>query len=81
KDGTELLSDPAAPEPLLFLPAGGYRNYRDVSVHDAGSDGNYWSSVVDGTGSYYMYFGSSSVRADYPDDRAYGSSVRCVAAE
>ncbi|MDR0428370.1 MAG: hypothetical protein LBH12_07170, partial [Dysgonamonadaceae bacterium] len=78
KDGTNALTDPAAPEPLLFLPAGGRRNYSDGSVDRTGSLGYYWSSVVGFTDSYYMYFFSSGVAAHSPYERAYGMSVRCI---
>jgi hypothetical protein len=77
---TNLLAD-NAPEPLLFLPAGGIRDYNDGGVRYTGSDGYYWSSVVSGTYSYYMTFTSSSVSANTRNNRASGLSVRCVAAE
>jgi uncharacterized protein (TIGR02145 family) len=76
--GADLTTD-AAPEPLLFLPAGGIRDYGDGSVGYTGSYGYYWSSVVSSsTDSYYMDFGSSNVVA-YIEARAHGMSVRCVA--
>jgi uncharacterized protein (TIGR02145 family) len=77
---TNLLAD-NAPEPLLFLPAGGIRLYNDGDVGYTGSDGCYWSSVVNGTNSYYMGFYGSYVNATNDDSRAGGMSVRCVAAE
>jgi hypothetical protein len=81
KNGSDLLSDAGAPEPLLFLPAGGYRYYGDGYVYNTGSYGYYWSSVVNGADSHNMYFYSSSVNANSGSNRyrAYGLSVRCVA--
>jgi uncharacterized protein (TIGR02145 family) len=80
KNGNDLLSDAAAPEPLLFLPAGGYRDYHGGYVYDAGSNGRYWGSVVDGPhSSSYVYFYSSNVDAGYYDSHAMGMSVRCIA--
>jgi hypothetical protein len=72
------LTNPLAKEPLLFLPAAGYRNYSG-SQSNVGYSGYYWSSTVNGTYSRYLDFGSTYV---YPLDgnyRANGFSVRCVA--
>ncbi|MDR0427997.1 MAG: hypothetical protein LBH12_05280, partial [Dysgonamonadaceae bacterium] len=81
RNGTDLLSDAAAPDPLLFLPAGGTRIYfDDGDVGYTGSSGYYWSSVVDGTNSYFMFFNSVGVDAgNSAADRAFGMSVRCIA--
>jgi hypothetical protein len=79
KTGNDPLIDAGAPEPLLFLPAGGIRSYSDGIVGYTGSYGYYWSSVVDGTYSYYMTFGSSNVYAGDSYYRANGQSVRCIA--
>jgi hypothetical protein len=80
--GADLTTD-AAPEPLLFLPAGGYRDYSGGSgnVLGTGSTGRYWSSVVkSGNISYIVPFDDSGVRADNGDGhyRTFGLSVRCI---
>jgi hypothetical protein len=79
QNGTDPLGDAGAPEPLLFLPAGGIRHYYVGYVLDTGSYGYYWSSVVSGTTSYSMPFGSSRVGASDYYNRATGLSVRCIA--
>jgi hypothetical protein len=80
KNGTDFLSDAGAPDPLLFLSAGGYRHYYVGSMDYTGSYGYYWNSVVSSYGSYYMYVDSSGVYASSNGTgRAYGMSVRCVA--
>ena len=62
----------------IFLPAAGYRY--DTSLHDVGSNGNYWSSSLFTDGPYYawyVYFNSGDV-SGYIDYRCYGFSVRPV---
>ena len=73
------LTAPAAPEPLLFLPAAGYRNYGGGSVNGSGSGGYYWSStVLDADRAWDMLFSSSTVNAGYSNYRAHGVSLRCL---
>ncbi|MDR0427906.1 MAG: fibrobacter succinogenes major paralogous domain-containing protein, partial [Dysgonamonadaceae bacterium] len=79
KNGTELLSDPAAPEPLLFLPAAGYRAFDYGYVYSTGSSGDYWSSVAGGGYSYEMLFTDDSVTVRDITAHAMGMSVRCIA--
>ena len=55
----------------------GYRSYFDGSLNNVGSDGNYWSSTVNGTNAWYLLF-SSGYALMYSNDRAYGFSVRCL---
>jgi len=63
----------------LFLPAAGDRDRSSGSLTYTGSYGYYWSSTVNGTGAYYLYFNSSSVDPSYNlNSRAFGFSVRCV---
>jgi hypothetical protein len=62
----------------IFLPAAGYRY--GAALHDAGSDGYYWSSTLFTVGpynAYYVYFYSSYVYRYYYY-RYYGLSVRPV---
>ena len=63
--------------PRIFFPAAGYRNYDRGDAHKRGSYGSYWSSRPHNNNSYYLGF--SSVSKYYNnDERAYGSSIRCV---
>ena len=68
----------------IFLPCAGYG--LGTSLGNAGSSGNYWSSVP-GSGSYdyYYYYGNAwylDFNSSYPDTsysrRLFGQSVRPV---
>jgi hypothetical protein len=75
------LTDSSAPNPLMFLPAAGYRDYQNTSnvpVRETGIGGYYWSSVVSSYYSYSMDFTSSLVKVQVNGSRAYGRSVRCI---
>jgi hypothetical protein len=72
------LTDLEDPEPLMFLPAAGCRNYGNGRVYYTGNNGYYWSSTVNGGYGRHMYFLSSNVSATNYDGRAYGFSVRCL---
>ena len=61
---------------LLKLPLAGYRSVRIGSLSNVGSEGNYWSSTVDGASSCNLYFSSCCANI-YTYDRAIGYSVRC----
>ena len=61
----------------VLLPVAGNRNNSNGSLNNVGSNGNYWSSTVDGTRSRSLYFYSSHAGM-YSDGRAYGISVRCL---
>ena len=63
----------------LFLPAAGCRHRRNAALNNVGTRGYYWSSTVNSTGSYNLYFTSTNVNPAYTNARAYGLSVRCVA--
>ncbi|MDR1743884.1 MAG: hypothetical protein LBR48_08745 [Dysgonamonadaceae bacterium] len=87
KNGNSPLTESAAPNPLMFLPAAGYRLCGGIpQTHDVGGGGYYWSSTVGDTGnandrgqSYALYFDSDNiVEADICDTRGIGESVRCV---
>ncbi|MDR1591719.1 MAG: hypothetical protein LBS16_02385 [Prevotellaceae bacterium] len=82
-DYTRPLYEDAAPEPLLFLPAAGYRSANGIdfsigSVGKTGYIGSYWSSTVIDENVFYLSFIHSSVSADKDYHRAGGFSVRCV---
>ena len=59
------------------LNLNGNRNYADGSLNNVGSYGYYWSSTVDGTYAWNLYFYSGNAYMSY-DYRAYGFSVRCL---
>ena len=67
-------------QPLLFLPAAGYRQFNNGRVYDMGRIGHYWSSSFAGGGSsaISVRFVSNSVEPDRHNDRANGFSIRCV---
>ena len=65
-------------QPLLFLPAAGFRYYDDGIVYSVGTDGYYWSSTVNSGYAYYLYFYGSNVSANNVSFRAAGFSVRCI---
>lgn len=60
--------------PLKLVDAG---NHPPDSVTPSPGSAYYWSSTVDGSYSYLLYFthGSASMISEY---RAWGSSVRCI---
>ncbi|GHV24260.1 hypothetical protein FACS1894176_00150 [Bacteroidia bacterium] len=73
-------------DPVLFLPAAGFRNGSSGLLNTGGSSGRYWSSTAyshasDATYSYayLLDFGSGNVTPATFSVRATGYSVRCVA--
>ena len=63
----------------LFLPAAGYRGSSEL--YDVGSDGYYWSSLLDTfypIWAYTFYFDSYYYDVDYSSYRDFGRSVRAV---
>ena len=74
--GTDLTAA-AAPTPLLFLPATGYRRGNIVgaaAVTNTGSLGYYWSSC----GSYYVYLSNVAAIVYGTTIRIHGFPIRCV---
>jgi hypothetical protein len=65
-------------EPVLFLPAGGFRDYSNGGVYYTGYYGNYWSSTTTTSNSHRLDFYNSNV-ATIAYRRADGMAVRCVA--
>lgn len=65
----------------LHMPFAGYRSNDSADLSYQGSFGYYWSSSPFGSGypnfARYLYLTSSSVQADYYNNRAGGHSVRC----
>ena len=62
---------------LLFFPAAGYGD--EISLHHAGTYGNYWSSTLySSTDAYCLNVGSSDINPHDSYYRYYGFSVRPV---
>lgn len=61
----------------LKMPLAGTRSHIDGSIENAGFEGNYWSSTIDGYFSRYLRF-DSSLAGMQTDFRAKGNSVRCI---
>ncbi len=61
----------------LKLVIAGYRDHSDGSIKASSAQGFYWSSTVDGSNSWGMYWQPNSGRMGYTS-RADGFSVRCL---
>ncbi|MDE7356282.1 MAG: hypothetical protein K2N21_05895 [Rikenellaceae bacterium] len=62
----------------MEFPAVGCRGTSSGSLDNAGTWGNYWSSVAYSSyGAYYLYFNSSDLSVT-GSSKQYGRSVRCV---
>ncbi len=61
----------------VLLPVAGNRNNSNGSLNNVGSNGNYWSSTIDGTNSRNLNFNSSNANMN-SNNRANGNSVRCL---
>jgi uncharacterized protein (TIGR02145 family) len=55
----------------------GNRNNADGSLNNVGSNGNYWSSSVNGTNAWNLNFNSGNANMNN-NNRANGFSVRCL---
>ena len=62
----------------LKLTTGGFRIYNDASITNAGSDGDYWSSIVNSVDASSLGFSDSYTSGIYFNRRAFGMSVRCI---
>jgi hypothetical protein len=65
-------------EVILPLAVAGNRNNSNGSLNNAGSNGNYWSSSINGTNAYNLNFNASSVNPANNNNRGNGFSVRCL---
>lgn len=61
----------------VLLPVAGNRNNSNGSLNNVGSNGNYWSSTIDGTNLRNLNFNSSNANMN-SNNRANGNSVRCL---
>jgi hypothetical protein len=77
KNGSSDLYETAAPEPVLFLPAAGFRSNTNGVIAYSGNYGRYWSSTLYPSQGYYLLFYSDNVM-DSHNNRAMGHSIRCV---
>jgi len=74
------LTAPGAPDPLLFLPAAGYRLNSSGARLNVGTNGYYWSSTIyNATGAYFLGLTGATVGANSNSSKIVGMSVRCVA--
>ena len=62
---------------MFLMPMAGNRNNFDGTVNNEGSNGNYWSSTVNGTNSWNLNFNSGNANMNN-NNRANGFSVRCL---
>ena len=62
---------------VVIITVAGRRNYNNGSLNNVGSNGNYWSSTIDGTNSRYLYFNSANANMN-SNNRANGYTVRCL---
>jgi len=65
-------------EQTIFLPAAGRRYSSTGALLNLGTYGCYWSSRAAGWVSDYLYFDHATPYM-YPNQRAFGFSIRCVA--
>jgi hypothetical protein len=73
-----LHEESTAPEPLLFLPAAGWRDCQNGNISWMCEKGFYWSSTVNDKNARGIELAKSGVNSSI-SPRAYGFSVRCVA--
>jgi hypothetical protein len=68
---------------FLRLPATGYRNYDGTQGSYIGyNQGRYWTSSINGTGSYYLLFTSTGISSSGTGTgRIMGYAVRCIKGE
>lgn len=62
---------------VFYKPVAGNRNNSTAALTNVGSNGNYWSSTVDGTNARNLNFNNSNA-AWNSNNRANGFSVRCL---
>jgi uncharacterized protein (TIGR02145 family) len=60
----------------LKLPTPGFRQYNNGGLMNAGLNGDYWASTVDGTNSFIMYIHVGAGTVSF--QRTYGFSCRCI---
>ena len=63
---------------MVIFALGGNRDYSSAGLNNLGSNGNYWSSTVNGVNAYNPNFNSTAVNPANNNNRANGLSVRCL---
>jgi hypothetical protein len=61
----------------MFNPSAGNRNRINGLLNNQGTNGNYWSSTVNGTNARNLNFNSTAANTNN-NNRANGFSVRCL---
>ncbi len=69
---------PSDTDAKVFFPAVGYRSYYDGSADDRGCCGYYWSSSVNDSNAWFLFFDNNGDVYSRSIYRAFGHSVRCV---
>ena len=62
---------------VVIIALAGNRNNSNGSLNNVGSNGNYWSSDIDGTNSRNLNFNGSDANMN-SNNRANGFTVRCL---
>lgn len=73
-----LSSNTGIPKATINAPVSGNRNRTNGSMNNVGSNGNYWSSSIDGSNARNLNFNSSGVNTSNSNNRANGLTVRCI---
>ena len=62
---------------VLKFPMAGFRNNSDGSLRNVGSLGYYWSSNLNTTRAWYLFFSTNDAFMNF-NHRSFGYSVRCI---
>ena len=63
----------------LKIPAGGWRSYiSKLIINNAGADSWYWTSSASGNRGLGIWIRPGDILNNYPDVRAWGTSIRCI---
>jgi hypothetical protein len=63
---------------ILKLTSNGYRQATDASFQSVGSEGYYWTSTLNGTGTMSFVITSGTATVEGPSSRAAGMAVRFI---
>ena len=62
-----------------FFPAAGYFKANDGALKSVGLSGNYWTSTLNGSRVYNLYFNNTMIDAESGEQYRYGGyTIRCV---
>jgi len=67
-----------ATNPEVMIPLAGNRNNGSGSMNNLGSNGNYWSSSINGANANNLNFNTGGVNPGNNNNRGNGFSVRCL---